>query len=44
MLPKGAFVINAARGGIIDETALLEALNAGTVAGAGIDVYTKEPV
>jgi D-3-phosphoglycerate dehydrogenase / 2-oxoglutarate reductase len=44
MMPKGAFVINAARGGIIDEAALLEALNAGTIAGAGLDVYTKEPV
>jgi D-3-phosphoglycerate dehydrogenase / 2-oxoglutarate reductase len=43
-LPKGALVINAARGGIIDEAALLEALSAGHVAGAGIDVYTQEPV
>ncbi|MCX5682085.1 MAG: hydroxyacid dehydrogenase, partial [Planctomycetota bacterium] len=33
-MPKGAFVINAARGGIIDEKALLEALNAGQIAGA----------
>ena len=44
MLPKGAFVINAARGGIIDEAALLEALNTGTLGGAALDVYTKEPV
>ena len=43
MLPKGAFVINAARGGIIDEKALVEVLNAGHLGGAGIDVYTKEP-
>jgi len=43
LLPKGAFVINAARGGIIDEAALLEALNSGHVAAAGLDVYTKEP-
>jgi len=42
-LPKGAIVINAARGGIIDEAALLEALNSGRVAGAGLDVYTSEP-
>lgn len=43
LMPKGAFVINAARGGIIDEKALIEALNSGHIAGAGIDVYTKEP-
>jgi len=39
----GVLVINAARGGIIDEEALLEALESGKVAGAGIDVYLKEP-
>jgi D-3-phosphoglycerate dehydrogenase len=43
MLPKGAFVINAARGGIIDEAAILEALNSGHIAGAALDVYTQEP-
>jgi D-3-phosphoglycerate dehydrogenase len=42
-LPKGAFVINAARGGIIDEKALLEVLNSGHLGGAALDVYTKEP-
>lgn len=36
-------IINAARGGIIDETALYQALVDGRVAGAGIDVYAKEP-
>lgn len=36
-------LINAARGGIIDEEALLEALNEGGVAGAAIDVYMAEP-
>ncbi|KAK5129746.1 hypothetical protein LTR08_002922 [Meristemomyces frigidus] len=38
-----AQILNVARGGIIDETALLEALEAGTIAGAGIDVFTAEP-
>jgi D-3-phosphoglycerate dehydrogenase len=36
-------IVNAARGGIIDETALYQALIEGRVAGAGIDVYAKEP-
>ena len=38
-----AFVINAARGGVLDESALFEALKAGTIAGAGLDVYATEP-
>ena len=36
-------IVNCARGGIVDEMALLEALNAGNVAGAAIDVYSQEP-
>jgi D-3-phosphoglycerate dehydrogenase len=42
-LKKGSFVIHAARGGIIDEVALLEALENGTVRGAALDVFEEEP-
>jgi D-3-phosphoglycerate dehydrogenase len=38
-----ARILNVARGGMIDEVALLSALEAGTIAGAGIDVFTAEP-
>jgi D-3-phosphoglycerate dehydrogenase len=40
---KGVRIINVARGGIVHEADLLEALNAGHVAGAALDVFTKEP-
>ncbi|MFO0935279.1 MAG: phosphoglycerate dehydrogenase [Gemmataceae bacterium] len=43
MMKKSARVLNVARGGIIDEIALADALKAGTIAGAGIDVFTVEP-
>ncbi|TAK66508.1 MAG: phosphoglycerate dehydrogenase [Bacteroidetes bacterium] len=43
MCKKGVRIVNCARGGIINEQALLDALNAGIVAGAALDVYEKEP-
>jgi D-3-phosphoglycerate dehydrogenase len=42
-MKDGVYLINCARGGVVDEAALLDALNSGKVAGAGIDVYAEEP-
>lgn len=42
-LPKGAIVVNAARGGIIQEDALVKALQDGKLFGAGLDVFVLEP-
>lgn len=42
-MKKGVRVINCARGGLVDEAALYDAIKSGIVAGAALDVFTKEP-
>jgi glyoxylate reductase len=44
MMKPTAFLINTSRGGVVEERALVDALRAGTIAGAGLDVFEKEPI
>jgi len=43
LMKESAYLVNSARGPIIDEAALVDALKAGKIAGAGLDVYENEP-
>ncbi len=43
LMKQGVFILNAARGELIDESALIDAINTGKVAGAWIDTYSEEP-
>ncbi|MDG2004761.1 MAG: NAD(P)-dependent oxidoreductase, partial [Novosphingobium sp.] len=42
-LGEDGYIVNIARGGVIDEDAMIAALKAGTLAGAGLDVFREEP-
>lgn len=44
LMRPGAYLVNVCRGGVVDEAALIEALASNRIAGAGLDVYTYEPL
>ena len=44
LLPMGAYVVNVGRGSAIDESALIESLESGKLAGAALDVFANEPL
>jgi phosphoglycerate dehydrogenase-like enzyme len=44
LMKKTAYLVNTSRGGIIDESALCRALDENRIAGAGLDVFTTEPI
>jgi D-3-phosphoglycerate dehydrogenase len=44
LMKPDAILVNASRGGVVNETALCEALQQGKIAGAGLDVFSREPL
>ena len=43
LMKDSAYIINCSRGGVVDENALVDAIEAGKIAGAGLDVFVTEP-